>query len=446
MDKKKQKELLKIAGPAVLESMVSVVIASIDTKMISVLGKPAISAISFTTQPKLIVFSIFYALGTAVSVFVAQAYGKKDKKEGNEYFHSILWITSVLSIVLGILLYIFARPVMAICNRQPDTLDMSVTFFRIIILFSVFQALSVILNAALRGIGKTRVTLVSNIAMGVIDIFVNYLLIEGHAGFPRLEVAGDAIATVLGSVAACMISIIAIAREADFLSIRGIFSFEWMKNSALPMNIRSKAGNIVVENMFMRIGFLLSSIILSGLSSSETAVYYVGMILLNYSFAFGDGIQNAVVALTGRSMGAKDYKSLREYFRIAVFIGVVCSVSLSIIYIASSRWFFGLFFSDADAITDGVRTSCIAAVLTLLQIIRIISVGTMRGIGEVKDPRRIATVCVFILNPLLSLFFTHAISFGIWGIWLASVITQLVWFIMGALLCRKHLSALRSDT
>ncbi len=444
MDKRKQKELLKIAGPAVLESMVSVVIASIDTKMISVIGKPAISAVSFTTQPKLIVFSIFYALGTAVSVFVAQAYGKKDKKEGNEYFHSILWITSALSIVLGILLYIFARPVMAVCNRQPDTLDMSVTFFRIIILFSVFQALSVILNAALRGIGKTQVTLISNIAMGVVDIVVNYLLIEGHAGFPRLEVAGDAIATVLGSVAACVISMIAITRETDFLSIRRLFSFDWLKNSVLLLNIRSKAGNIVVENMFMRIGFLLSSIVLSGLSSSETAVYYVGMILLNYSFAFGDGIQNAVVALTGRSMGAKEYDDLKEYVRIAVFIGVVCSLSLSFIYIAGSRWFFGLFFSDADAVTDGVRTSYIAAVLTLLQIIRIISVGAMRGMGEVKDPRRIATVCVFILNPLLSLIFTHVISFGIWGIWLASVITQLVWFIMGALLCRKHLSKLNT--
>ena len=68
-------EFLKIAFPAILESLVSVIIATIDTKMIACLGKPAISAVSFTTQPKLIFFSVFFALGTTVSILVAQAYG-----------------------------------------------------------------------------------------------------------------------------------------------------------------------------------------------------------------------------------------------------------------------------------------------------------------------------------------------------------------------------------
>ena len=58
--KEKTEEFLKIAIPAVLESLVSVIIATIDTKMIAVLGKQAISAVSFTTQPKLIFFSIFF--------------------------------------------------------------------------------------------------------------------------------------------------------------------------------------------------------------------------------------------------------------------------------------------------------------------------------------------------------------------------------------------------
>lgn len=442
MNKHKITEMLKIAMPAVLESMVGVIVASIDTKMISVLGKPAISAISFTTQPKLIFYSIFYALGTAASVFVAQAYGKKDKKEANGYFLSILQIAGLLSVLLGVLLFVFARQVMAVCSHQQDTIDMSVTFFRILMLPMVFQAVSTVLNSALRGIGKTKVTLVSNIAMGITDIIFNYLLIEGHMGFPRLGVAGDAIATVMGTVAACLISVLYILKKTDFLRFEGLFSHRFYHDRRMAGSIRSKAGNIMVENLFMRVGFLLSSIILSGLSSDETAVYSVGMILLNYSFAFGDGIQNAVVALVGRSIGAEQYDDLREYVRIGALTGTVCALALSIIYIASSGWFFGLFFSDSAAIRDGFKTSCIAALLTILQIIRIISVGTMRGMGEVKDPRRVATVCVFILNPSLSFLFTHAVFFGIWGIWLASVLTQLVWFIMGTAMCRKHLAML----
>lgn len=71
-------------------------------------------------------------------------------------------------------------------------------------------------------------------------------------------------------------------------------------------NIRVQAGNTVFENLFTRIGFLLSSIIISGLLSDLTAVYSVTMILLNYSFSFGDGLQTAVVTLTGGAWERKN--------------------------------------------------------------------------------------------------------------------------------------------
>ena len=441
-EKSKTREVLGIAFPAVLESLVSVIITAIDTKMISVLGKGAISAVSYTVQPKLIVFSVFFALGTAVSMFVSQAYGKKDAEEANACLISILRIAVLFSLCAGILLFFLARPVMMLCNRQPDTLEMSITFFRIVMLFCLFQAVSIILNAALRGIGKTKVTLISGIAMGAVDIVVNYLLIEGHFGFPRLEVAGDAIGTVAGTMAACAVSVLAIRRESGFLSLRGFFSPERHTSENTLKNIRSKTGNIIIENLFMRIGFLLSSIILSGLGSGETAVYYVGMILLNYSFAFGDGIQSAVVALTGKSIGAHRYQDLHSYIRISAGIAVACSFLLSLLYVAGSRWFFSLYFTDAKALNDGFTTSCIAALLTLLQILRIVAIGVLRGMGEVKDPRRISTLCVFALNPALSLLLTSVCHFGIWGIWLASVITQVIWFLLSLLTCRRHLASL----
>lgn len=202
--------------------------------------------------------------------------------------------------------------------------------------FMIFQAVSIVLNAALRGIGKTKVTLFSNIAMGLTDILFNYLLIEGHLGFPRLEIAGDAIATVLGTVAACAISIIAILKNSDFLSFRGMLQERIRSNREAWKAIGSKAGNVIFENLAMRIGFLLSSVIVSMLSSDETAVYAVAMILLNYSFAFGDGIQGAVVALTGRSFGAENYEDFRQYARIAEVWGLICAGGLCVIYLTTA--------------------------------------------------------------------------------------------------------------
>ena len=153
----KLREIVRIAVPAVMESLISVIISTVDTQMISGLGKEAVSAVSFTTQPKLIILAIFYAMGTAVSVFVAQALGRQDRKEANVYFQSILRLAVGLSLVLGILAGVFAGPIMALCNRQADTVGMSVDFFRIIMIFLVFNATSIVLNAALRRSGRAHV-------------------------------------------------------------------------------------------------------------------------------------------------------------------------------------------------------------------------------------------------------------------------------------------------
>lgn len=442
MSTQKLRSITRIAVPAIAESLAAVVVTSIDTKMVSNLGPQAISGISFTTQPKLIVFAIFFALGTALNVFVAQAYGQKDQDAANSYLKSILKITIILSLTLGALLSAAAWPIMELCNKQPDSIHYSVSFFRIVMGLMVFHNISVVLNGALRGIGENRITLVSSLAQGAVDIVFNYLLIEGRFGFPRLGVAGNAIATVLGTVVACLISYLAIVKKQDFLDLKGVFSYSLRKDPERTAMIRSKAGDIVLENLFIRIGFLVSSIISSYLASSQTAVYSVGMILFNYSFAFADGLGKATITLVGNSAGAGNLQDLHYYKRTIYRMGLACSAVLCLLFVCGSRFFFGFFFDDAASLQDGFYTSLIVSALVFLQVLRIIDISALRGIGQSRIPKRIAVLCVLLVNPISSFLFTMVFHLDIWGIWLASFITQAVWFVAGTIQCRQHMKSL----
>lgn len=438
----KGKELIKIAVPAILESMVMVVVTAIDTKMVSVLGKPTVSAISLTSQPKLIIMAIFFALGTALSFFVAQAYGRQDKDEANKYFHSILKIGVVISIVFGILTFTFAEPIMRFCSRQTETLDISVSFFRIVAGFLFFNAVLIILNSALRGIGLTRITFVSSIATAVVDIAFNYLLIEGHMGFPALGVVGDAISTVLGTMAGCVISLIVILKHSEFISLRGFLSPSSFSDHNINRNIRVKATSVVMENILIRIGFLVLNFLVSTFSPEQTAVYGVSMILMGYTFAFGDGLSAATIALCGKSVGAEDRNSFRDYKYLATGMGIVLAVLLSVAYIFGAKWFYSLYFVDEPALRQGLRTNFIISAITLFQILRIVDVGAMRGMGEVNDPRRIATICVLIVNPLLGYLFAEVFEMEIYGLWASTLSTHILWFILSHLRYRHHLNKL----
>lgn len=429
MRNKERSEILKIGIPAVVESLLAAVVTSIDTQMISPLGKGAVSSVALTAQPKLLFFSIFFALGIAVSIFVSQAYGKKDRAEANAYFHRVLRLTVVLSVVLGVLLSVFAMPVMRLFSRQAETLAMSVDFFRIVTGYMVFMALSTVINAAMRAIGKTNVTLVAGVLSGAVDILLNYCLIEGHWGFPRMEIKGDAIATVAGTVVSCGVSIVYLARHSDFLSLRGVLTV-WQRDTVMVRNIVGKSSHIVFENLYTRIGFLLSSLIVSCLSADATAVYFTAMLLMNYTFAFGDGMQSTVVALTGRSVGAQQYDLFCRYVRWGRRAALILAAALSAIYLIGAKWFYGLFFSDAESVATGVEYTLCVAVIVFLQLTRIVNIAALRGLGEVKAPKRIAAVCVLVINPGVAYLLTIVFSYGVWGIWAASLVSQAAWCIM----------------
>lgn len=177
--------------------------------------------------------------------------------------------------------------------------------------------------------------------------------------------------------------------------------------------------------------------IISGLSSDLTAVYSVTMILLNYTFSFGDGLQAAVLSLTGQQMGAGQYREVRDYIRLSRILGAVVSVVLSAVYIFVARGFFSQYFADEEAITQGKSYTYIAAALTLLQIIRIINVAAMRGMGDVESPRIMATICVLVINPAVAFLLTSVLPCGVWGIWIASLTCQVSWFIMSCIMERR---------
>lgn len=429
MRNKEKSEILKIGIPAVLESLLAAVVTSIDTQMISPLGKGAVSSVALTAQPKLLFFSIFFALGIAVSIFVSQAYGKKDRAEANAYFHWVLRLTIALSVVMGIALSVFATPVMRLFSRQTETLAMSVDFFRIVTGYMVFMAISTVINAAMRAIGKTNVTLVAGVLSGAVDILLNYCLIEGHWGFPRLEIKGDAIATVAGTVVSCAVSIVYLARHSDFLSLRGFFTV-WRRDRTMVRNIVGKSSHIVFENLFTRIGFLLSSLIVSCLSADATAVYFTAMLLMNYTFAFGDGMQSTVVAMTGRSVGAKQYDLFWRYVRWGRRAALILAAALSAIYLIGARWFYALFFSDAESVATGVEYTVCVAVIVFLQLTRIVNIAALRGLGEVKAPKRIAAFCVLVINPGIAYLLTIVGPYEVWGIWTASLVSQAAWCLM----------------
>ena len=432
------KEILEIGIPSFLETLFTTFASIIDSRMVSRLGLLAISAVSLTNQPRLFIFSVFFALNTVVSSLIAKYLGKNDRDRANMIFDHVLKIVALLSIGLGIIAVIAARPIMLAFARQMDTLADSVLYFRIVVGFMIFNTLYMAINSALRGCGLTKLTFISNALSCVVNIFCNYLLIEGHLGFPALGIKGAAIATVTGSVAALCVSLGFAMRKKLFISIPYCLDRKYRMSRESISEICDLARSTVTDSIVMRFSLLFIGGVVARIGSFQTAVYSVGMHLLNVNTALGTGLQNAAVALIGRSYGADDRKAIREYRRAILKIGVLSAFLLGVLIVFGRNWFYSLFGSDPEFIRLGGISCTMIALITVVQTLKFINNGTLQGVGAMHETMVASIVSFAGVNLSTLIILVLVLQKGILGVWTATLLSQTVQASLLFIYIRKH--------
>ena len=407
-----------IAWPAVLESVFVALAGLIDSLMVSTLGAAAVASVGLTTQPKFIALSLFIALNVSVSALVARRKGQKDRDGANQVLMMALGFTLVMGLVLGAVCIAFAPTFMDLAGSNAETHDNAVLYFRIVVGGMIFSVLSLIINAAQRGSGNTRLSMRANVASSLVNITFNWLLINGHLGFPALGMKGAALATVLGTVVACCMSISSILREDSFVSIPYMLRKKVRPGVENALVMVKLCASCFVEQIFMRIGFLTVSIMVAKLGTDAFAAHQVGMNVMSLSFSFGDGMQVAAVALCGRSLGEKRPDLAQMYGTICQRIGNMISIVLAVLYTTLGTWYFHLFFDEPHLVAMGVEITRVLTFIVLLQIAQVIYMGCLRGAGDVVFTTIASTISITFVRPILSYVFCYACGLGLVGIWL----------------------------
>ncbi len=431
------KKVIHIAWPAVLESFFTAFVGLVDSFMVSSLGAAAVASVGLTTQPKFIGLSLFFAANVAVSALVARRKGEENKEGANRIFATTLLFVIIAAIGMSVLLVSFADPIIRLCGSEPETHNGAVTYFRIIMGGMIFNCIQMSINAAQRGAGNTKITMRTNLVSNIVNVCFNYLLIGGNLGFPALGIAGAALATVLGTVVACFMSIWSVRRMDRFVSIAYIFKQKIRPTFTAFKNLVSVGYSVFAEQLLMRVGFMATSLMMASQGTNAMAAHQVGMNILGLSFSFGDGLQATAVALIGFSLGAKKPDLAKEYGAICRMLGTCISIGLAVLYLAGGRWLYSMFFEEQDIIDIGVKIMFVAALVVMLQISQVIYMGCLRGAGDTLYTAMASTISVSLVRTAVSYIGGFLLSGGVVGIWMGIVADQVSRLIFGATRFKK---------
>ena len=427
------KEAVRMAWPAVCESFFIALAGMVDSLMVSSMGASAVAAVGLTTQPKFMGLALFFAMNVSVSALVARRRGERNQRSANQILLVAILFVIVATVVISSACVMWANEIINFCGSAPETHEPAVIYYRIIMGCMIFNVLSMVINAAQRGSGNTMIAMRTNIVSNVVNIIANYLLIQGHLGFPALGIAGAAIATVFGTVIACIMSFASLFRRDGFVSIYYIME-QQIRPALEPVISIIKLGfSVFIEQILMRVGFMSTAMMAAKMGTNALAAHQVGMNILGLTFSFGDGMQVAAVALIGRSLGEGSPDKAKAYGKTCRMIGLGISCVLAVVYFFGGEWLYHLFFAEQEIVDIGVMIIRIMIIIVLFQVSQVIYMGCLRGAGDTTYTAIASTISVTIIRTSASYFFGFVMGLGMAGIWMGILADQISRFLFASI-------------
>ena len=425
-------ELVRMAWPATLESVLVSLLKSLDSIMLASLGAFAIAAVGLTTQPQLLLMAVITSINVGVMAVIARRRGEGNRDAANRTLCQGVLLSLSVAVFLAVVGFIFTRPLLLFVGAQADTINPAMEYFRYMLVGFPFYAVSTTLNAAQRGTGNTKVTLRTNVVASAVKVALNFMLINGFLFFPALGIKGAGLAYLANNLTMFVISVESVLGYRGYLhlDIKHLFSLD----TGIMKGILTVGSGSAVEQVCLRTGMILFSRTIAQLGTIEFATHQICSNLMNFSNAIGDGVSVSATSLVGQNLGKKRPDISLLYGRAAQRINLATSAFSILLFSLLGRQLMRIFTRDAQIINAGVILLLILAVMLPFQTSNSVLTGSLRGAGDVRFTAAMVLLSTTILRPLDAWLFVNVFHLGVAGAWMAMAIDHMLRF--GAIMWR----------
>ena len=308
------KSALAIAVPIMLQQLVQSLVSLVDNFMVAGLGDVSMSGVNVAGQI-LFVFMVFLnTICMTGGIFMTQFFGAGDREGMGQAFRFKLVMGLAAFVPYFLVTIVFPRAVMSLMligNTQADLiLNEAVKYMHIMFLMGIPYTISVCIAASLRDMGQVKIPLYVTMAAMMTNAVLNWILIYGHFGLPRMEVRGAALATVIARVFEFLLFIVVyirlkppfMIRLANFFRINGKLFRETLKKGAL----------ILFCEMVWVFSETITTAVYNGRGGADVVSgMAAGFSIANLLFVAFGGIYSATGVIMGKSLGAGKLEKAR---------------------------------------------------------------------------------------------------------------------------------------
>lgn len=424
--------LLTMSIPTIISMMVQALYNIVDSIFVSRISEQALTSVSLAFPVQMVLVSCFVGLGIGINANVSRKLGEGDKiTAANIAEHGYL-IALILYAIVAIAGIIFTDDFFALFTNDPIILEYSITYTRIILLFSFGRILAQAGMSILQGCGEMIIPMRAQLIGAISNIILDPILIFGLAGLPAMGVKGAAIATV----------------SAQILSMIYVF-LTFMKNKGhLRLDLKNFSFSTKISRSIILIGLPaaimqgLISVMLTGLNIilagfSTTAVAVLGVYYKLQSFIFMPifGISQSTMPIIGFNFGAKNKKRIIETLKFASLISVTYMTLGMLIFQFFPESLLGIFNSSDQMTSTGAIAFRRLSLIFPLAAVNIILSTSFQATGKAYLSLIITFIRQIII--LLPLAWFLGQTFGLDTLWFSFIVAEVVGLIFSAIFFRS---------
>jgi MATE family multidrug resistance protein len=405
--------------------------------MVGQLGTAELAAVSLGNSFVFIAMSLGIGFSTAITPLVAEADSANNISQGKNAFKHGLILCTLLSVLL-FLIILLLKPLMYYMDQPKEVVELAIPYLNYVALslipLIIFQALKQFSD----GLSNTKYPMYATILANIINIVLNYLLIFGSFGFPKLGIVGAAIGTLFSRIIMVYFLWMIFKSKDKFRPYITNFNFK-----KIEQKISAKLFNLGFPSalqMFFEVGIFTAAIWLSGvLGKNPQAANQIALNLSSMTFMVGIGLSVAAMVRVGNQKGLNDFISLRRIAFSIFFLTFIIEIIFASFFLIFRDWLPTLYI-DGDTlvnIDDNKEVVLIASKLLLVaaffQIfdgLQVAILGALRGLQDVKIPAFITFISYWIVGFPVSYYlglYTSLESVGIWiglftGLFVASIL------------------------
>lgn len=412
------KQIFAIIFPVFVDSAFIVLMALMNTAMISSSGVAAVSAVSMVDSINIFIINLFVAIATGGTVIVAQYKGSRNGEMVSKAAAQAISAVAAVSIVISAIVIGFHAPTLNLLfgNAEADVLDNAKIFLIGSCISYPLIAVQQAVIGVLRGVAETKACLFLSLVMNLSYFLLNILFIKLF----DMGVIGLSISLIAARVLGMAVSLIYLFKYNRTLRIKlkHTLEFHWsILKKILFIGIPFAAeqmffngGKLLTQTFIVQLGTL--AITVNAISGSLSMLFQIG----------GTTLSVAIVTVVGQCIGRNDVKDARKFIKSFMWLSSLFFVLIAAILLPLYPLLVGMYAPPDEIVPDIFSLILLISIAQpFLWSLSFIMPSALRAAGDSTFTSVTSLLTMWLFRIILGYILGITLGMGIWGVWLAMV-------------------------